>query len=147
MTPADVPAPQPATPAAAAGENSGTPVSGTVISPAETPLSVPAARTLALVNLILTIATVLVMIMLLATYFRNRGSEEKSARPAPRILVTAMAAAAVILFLSTQSLSGQILAYDRWTVWHAAIFAIAAAIAAFSCFSANKRKISRIRQQ
>jgi uncharacterized repeat protein (TIGR02543 family) len=111
----------------------------------------------ALLNLILTIVTGVVAILLLAHYFRRRRDEdrdegknegkaavaglkaddedddERMKRPlAVRFVSIAMTAGAIILFLRTEDMSLPMIVIDRWTVWHVALFAVAL-VSAFFC--------------
>ena len=121
------------------------------ISSAPIPLAVPASITTinpplassaswALLNLILTIVTGLIMISLMITYFTKRredeeqeGKEEKVKKYlALRLITIAAAVVAIILFVLTQNMALPMIFIDQWTIWHVIITAATLMLAAFS---------------
>jgi 3-hydroxymyristoyl/3-hydroxydecanoyl-(acyl carrier protein) dehydratase len=85
----------------------------------------------ALLNLIMTIITALIMVMLLVAYFNKRKEEEEIAKlnnekPGKmqlgiRLFSIAATAIAVVLFALTEDLTQSMLFADQWTMWHAFI--------------------------
>ena len=85
-------------------------------------------------NLILTIATGLIMAQLLLADYRMRKSGPNSCRKAknlldPGRLIAAATAIAALLFILTQDMALPMAPADKWTVWHAAITALALVLA------------------
>jgi len=99
----------------------------------------------ALLNLILTIVTGLVMVMLLATYFFKRKDENEDdpnydeekvkKHLGLRLITVAATVIAIILFILTQDMTLPMGMTDQWTIWHVVI-AVAAIVLAF--FSKKK---------
>ena len=85
----------------------------------------------ALLNLMLTIVTVLMMIALAVTYFipgrdeNELGSTKIRKNPGTRLLTVAAAASAIILFLLTENMALPMTIADKWTIWHIVITAAA----------------------
>ena len=100
----------------------------------------------ALMNLVLTILTGLIMFMVLFSYFRKssdaarNGSEKPGPRSAPRpgirlalrLLTVAATAVAVILFATTQNPTLPAVLFDQYTTRHLVILAASAALAVLS---------------
>ena len=157
------PTPAPVTATAAGGGAAGGPVPGVTVVDPPTPqaaatitdmptpqaaVTIPAERpplasyaSWALLNLILTIVTGLIMAVLLATYFVKRKDEEEDDDPYyeeektnkhlwARLITIATTAVAVILFVLTQNMSLPMQMVDVWTAWHI-IIATATIILAF----------------
>jgi len=108
------------------------------IQPIRPPLAIFA--TWALLNLILTIITGLIMLLLLVSYFRKRKDETADGEKFPdlrlglRLLTIAATATAAVLFALTQDMSHSIALADRYTVWHF-IFVIANVVLAILCMN------------
>jgi len=128
-------------------DGSGTIVIDPPIEPiveAETPMAAPEPEvtiqplrpalanfsTWALLNLILTILTGLIMLFLLVSYFRKRKDETADGEEGPdlrfvlRLLTIAATAAAAVLFAATQDISHPIGLADRFTGWHFVILVV-----------------------
>ena len=125
----------------------------TTIESTPTPQAAPAPTTIAperpplanfqawaLLNLILTIVTGLIMVALMVTYFTKRredeeqeDSEEKVKKHlALRLITIAATAIAVILFVLTQNITLPMIFIDQWTIWHVVITAAAVVLAMLS---------------
>ena len=121
------------------------------ISSAPVPLAVPASITTinpplassaswALLNLILTIVTGLIMIALMITFFTKRkeddeqeGKEEKIKKYlALRLITIAATVVAIILFVLTQNMALPMIFIDKWTIYHVIITAATLMLAALS---------------
>jgi len=111
------------------------------IPPERPPLAVFAAW--ALLNLILTIVTGLIMAALLVSYFGKRKDEDEEDDPdrdeekvkkylGLRLLTIAATAIAVILFILTQDMRLPMMFVDQWTIWHVVITAVTVILAIFS---------------
>jgi hypothetical protein len=104
-------------------------------TPTTQPPTLPASRgNWALLNLILTAVAVVISILLLANYRRQRGYEDMdtSKMLTMSVLSFAALAVAVLLFFLTQNLGGAMVFKDDWTIWHAVIVAADAVIAIFA---------------
>ena len=107
----------------------------TEILPIRPPLANFAAW--ALLNLILTVVTGLIMIALLVTYFAKRreddenyGEEEKVKKHLGlRLITVAATVIAVILFVLTQNMTLPMILIDQWTILHVIITAAAVLLA------------------
>ena len=110
-----------------------------LIPPERPPLAVFA--TWSLLNLILTIATGLIMAVLLVNYFRRVKTEfAKDEEKAKKHLVLRLVAigatsVAVILFVITQDMRLPMMLTDQYTLWHVIIAAAVVALAVL----ANKK--------
>jgi len=94
----------------------------------------------ALLNLILTIVTVLIAVVLIAAWFRKRDDvredseyEQKERKYlAPRIAASAAAVASIIVFILTQDMSLPMILYDKWSILHGIIVIAVVILAIFS---------------
>jgi len=100
------------------------------IKPERPPLA--ETGTWAVLNLILTIATCLIMLLLLVAYFRKRKGKEARKHPGLSLLTLAAAVVAVILFIRTENMGLLMGIADSWTLWHAGITVAALVLAIFS---------------
>ena len=91
-------------------------------------------------NLILTVATVLITALMFAFYINRRKDEETGDAnydanagnlPGVRLASAAASVAAVLLFVLTQDMSLKRGFADQWTIWHIVIAAATAALAFF----------------
>ena len=105
----------------------------TVIPPERPPLAVFA--TWALLNLLFTIATGVITIALLVTYFKKRKEENgETAKKhlALRLIAIAATAVSIILFIITQDMALSMFLADQWTIWHVVITAATVVLAVLS---------------
>ena len=110
----------------------------TTITPERPPLASFAAW--ALLNLILTVVTGLIMIALMVTYFMKRkedeeqeDKEEKVKKHLPlRLITIAATVVAIILFILTENMALPMVFIDQWTIWHVVITAATVVLAALS---------------
>jgi hypothetical protein len=142
---------------------------GVVVTPAEVPVVIPPVPTplipptptpepeptkieddpiplyvgWALLNLIMTIVTGLIMVALFATYFTKRKEDEEIANDPDReakvkkhlgvrLISIAATVIAIILFVLTEDMALPMTMTDKWTVWHIVIVAAAIIVAIFS---------------
>jgi len=106
------------------------------IPPERPPLA--SFATWALFNLIMTIATGIIMAFLLINYFRRlkdefKGDAKKANKHlALRLVMIAATSVAVILFVTTQNMRLPMGLLDQWTILHVAILAATIVLAALS---------------
>jgi len=106
------------------------------------PLAAAGLASWALLNLILTVATALIMVALIGTYFNKRRRDEDEANEygeekvkkylGLRLISVVTAVIAFILFVFTQDMTLPIAFTDTWTIWHVVITAAAVLLAVFS---------------
>jgi len=104
-----------------------------VIPPERPPLAVFA--TWALLNLLLVVATGVIMIALLVTFFAKRkegNGETENKRLALRLIAIAATAVSIILFVITQNMILPMGFIDKWTIWHVIITAATVVLVALS---------------
>ena len=86
----------------------------------------------ALLNLVLTIATGLIMALLLAAYVvRRRNGDDNGFLPL-RLVTVATTIVAIITFVVTQDTSGTMVLTDNWTPMHVVTAVVAAVFGALS---------------
>jgi len=95
-----------------------------------------------LLNLLLTIVTGIIMLLLLVTYFQKRKGEEHEKDPdydqkvkkhLPfRLITIATTVVAIILFILTENMSLPMGIADNYTLWHVVIAAVTVVFAILS---------------
>jgi len=106
------------------------PMASTVIQPERPPLA--ETGTWAVLNLILTVITGLIMLLLLVNYFRKRKDDEVKKRLGLRLLTVAATVVAVILFVMTENMSLSMGIADSRTLLHLGIMVAALVLAIIS---------------
>ena len=125
-------------------EDDSEPTPPAVIEPDPTPGS-EGGGLWALWNLILTIATALIAIALIAAYFLRRRKEEEDGKGKDsgqekkvnkrlllRVLAVVCAVIAIVLFILTEDMTQTMALVDQWTIWHFVIIVAALILAVFS---------------
>ena len=117
------------------------------------PLTDTVISTWALFNLILTIITALIMLLLMITYFVGRRKKEDEGQEKTklkrhlvlRLLTIVVTAGAVIMFVLTQDMSLPMGFYDGWTVWHAVLAIVTLALGLLSRKKAEESEPETLR--